>query len=163
MSTGLLIVIIVIAILVIAALLFSMRGRMASRRHARQMQQRRDVAVGQHRQEAEVREERAEASERQARIAAAEAERERAQANLHQEQAGLHERGLADHEFVNEDGSLRDRDEVREEIGGSGDGRDTVEVDRQRAEQAGLVNERDAQDGQNAQRAPSETPRGRVG
>ena len=44
---------------------------------------------------------------REARIAQQEAERERAEANSGEEQASMHERGLADHELIDE--SERDR------------------------------------------------------
>ena len=159
MSTGLVIAIIVVVVLLVAALiLFSMRGRMAERRRERELAKRREVAAGEHREAAQLREQRAERAERQARIAGAEAERARAEANLHQEKAGAHERGLADDEFVNEDGTLRDRDEVARTTGDpepTGRGRDTVEVDREEAERRGLV-------GDNGNGAPADSPRQRT-
>ena len=111
MSTGLLVVIIVVVVLIVVLLvLFSMRGRMAARRHERELERRRDEAAGEHREVAQAREQRADVAERKARIAAAEADRERAEAQIHEETARAHEQGLADDELTNEDGSLRDED-----------------------------------------------------
>jgi biopolymer transport protein ExbB/TolQ len=155
MSTGLLVVIIVVVVLVIAALiLFSMRGRMAARRHERALEQRRETAAGEHREAAQLREQRAEQAERQSRIATAEAERARAEATLHEEKAGAHERGLADDELVDENGSLRDREDIARQTGDPDRGRDTVEVDRQEAERRGLV-------GGNGDVASADAPRQR--
>ena len=67
---------------------------------------------------------------------------------------GAHERGLADDELVDEDGSLRDREDVARETGDRDRGRDTVEVDRQEAERRGLV-------GGNGDTASADAPRQR--
>lgn len=55
-----------------------------------------------HRQEAAQSEQRAEVASQRARIAEQEARREQAEADLANEKAALHERGLADHELVDE-------------------------------------------------------------
>jgi FtsZ-interacting cell division protein ZipA len=103
MSTGLIIAIIV-AVLIILAILFFVLPR--ARRQAqvkareRELGQRRERVATEHRDTATEREREAEAAEQRARMAQAEAERERADAQLHQERAQMHERGLADHELV---------------------------------------------------------------
>ena len=104
MSTGLIVAIIVIAIIVIAllALLPRMRQKAARKRTERELHSRRETAAVEHREAAADRESRAEEAERRARIAQEEAERERAEANLRQERASMHERGLADHELIDE-------------------------------------------------------------
>ena len=73
---------------------------------------------------------------------------------MHQEKAGAHERGLADDELVDEDGSLRDREDIARETGDRDRGRGTVEVDREEAERRGLV-------GGNGDAASADAPRQR--
>src|SRR4051794_35529229 len=110
MTTGAIIAIVVVALIVIALLAFmlqKMRGRGEAKRRGRELQTRRERAVEEQRSEATARERQAAEAEQRARIAAKEAEAERAQAELHSERAGLHERGMADHELI--DDSERDR------------------------------------------------------
>jgi C4-dicarboxylate-specific signal transduction histidine kinase len=99
MSTGLIIVIVLAAVLLVAlpGLVLTRGGRFAERRR---LKQRRKQAIARHEGQAETRTRRAEAADRRARIAAHEAERERAEAQVHKERAALHERGMADHELT---------------------------------------------------------------
>jgi type II secretory pathway pseudopilin PulG len=110
MSTELIIAIIVVAVLVLIALLVMLpRMRAAARRQQaeRELESRRETVASQERAEAAERERQAETAEQKARVAQQEAERERAEANLRQEQAAMHDRGLADDELIDE--SERDR------------------------------------------------------
>ena len=103
MTTGAIIAIVVVALIIIAALAFMlprMRARARVQKRERELQRRREAVAGEHRAEADQREREAAEAEQRARIAAREAEAERAQAQLHQERAGLHERGMADHELI---------------------------------------------------------------
>jgi hypothetical protein len=110
MSTGAIIAIVVVALIVIALLAFlvpRMRAKADMKKRERELTQRREQAAEEQRAEASARETRASEAEQRARIAAKEADAERAQAQLHQERAGLHERGMADDELIDE--SERDR------------------------------------------------------
>ncbi len=104
MSTGLIIAIVVIALILLALLFFLPRMREKARvqKRERELGQRREAVAGQHREVADTRSREAEQAERQARIAEKEAERQRAEAELHQERATMHERGDADHELIEE-------------------------------------------------------------
>jgi hypothetical protein len=105
MTTGAIIAIVVVALIIIALLAFMlprMRARSRIQKRERELQQRREAVASEHRAEADQRERQAAEAEQRARIAAKEAEAERAQADLHQERAGLHERGMADHELIDE-------------------------------------------------------------
>ena len=73
----------------------------------RELRRRRERVISEQRQEAETRAKRAEEAEQRARIAEQEARRERAEAQVRRERASLHERGMADHELVDE--TERDR------------------------------------------------------
>jgi hypothetical protein len=110
MTTGAIIAIVVVALIVIALLAFMlprMRAKAQVQKRERELQQRRERAAEEQRAEATARERQASEAEQRARIANKEAEAERAQAELHQERAGLHERGMADHELI--DDNERDR------------------------------------------------------
>ena len=110
MSTVAIIVIVVAALIIIALLAFvlpRMRARARVRARERELQQRREQVAGEHRAEAETRQREAAQAEQKARIAQKEAEAQRAQAQLHEERAGLHERGMADDELI--DDHERDR------------------------------------------------------
>jgi FtsZ-interacting cell division protein ZipA len=110
MSTGLIIVIVVVAILLIALFAFVLpraRKQAQVRARERELGQRRERAVDEHRSEAENRRRDAEMAEQKARIAESEAQRERAEADLRDQRADMHEKGMADHELV--DDSERDR------------------------------------------------------
>jgi colicin import membrane protein len=98
---------IIVLVVVIAAILIALfvflprlreRGRVKMRE--RELGQRRERVVSEQREEADSRSRQAEAAEQRARIAAQEAERERAEAQLRQERAKRHERGMADHELI---------------------------------------------------------------
>ena len=86
----------------LAVLLPRMRATKARRQAERELHSRRERAVGEHRNEAAEREAKAEEAEQRARMAQAAAEKERAEANLQSERANMHERGMADHELVEE-------------------------------------------------------------
>jgi hypothetical protein len=96
MSTGLIIAIVVIALLLIGLFVFVLpRARQKAQVKARERElgQRREQVVEEHRGVAGERERHAEAAERKAREARAEAE-------MHKERAELHQRGMADDELV---------------------------------------------------------------
>ena len=110
MTTGAIIAIVVVALIVIALLAFMvprMRAKADVQKRERELNMRRERAAEEQRAEASARESRASEAEQRARIAAKEAEAERAQAQLHEERAGMHERGMADDELIDE--SERDR------------------------------------------------------
>jgi FtsZ-interacting cell division protein ZipA len=105
MSTGLIIAIVVIAIILIALFAFVLpRARRTAQVKARERElgQRRDRAAVEQREEAEARNRDAETAEQKARMAQAEAERERAEAKLREERAQMHEQGRADHELIDD-------------------------------------------------------------
>ena len=107
MSTGLIIAIVVVAILLIALFAVVMPRARAKARE-REIMRRRDEVAGAHRDQAEDRAARAEYAEQQAR-------RERAEADLHESRARLHERGLADDELDAERERLGTADADRSE------------------------------------------------
>lgn len=105
MTTGAIIAIVVVALIVLALLAFMlprMRANARVQKRERELQNRREQVAGEHREEADVREHQASEAEQRARIAQKEAKAERAQAELHTERAGLHERGMADDELIDE-------------------------------------------------------------
>jgi hypothetical protein len=130
MSTGLIIAIVVVALLLIGFFVLLPRIRAKSREKAREreLKQRRQEVAGEHRSEADTRAREAERAERQARIAQKQAEAERAEAELHQERAAMHEKGMADHELIRDD--ERDRFAGTSAMGPD-DGRDR-DLDRDR-------------------------------
>jgi multidrug efflux pump subunit AcrA (membrane-fusion protein) len=150
MTTGAIIAIVVVALIVIALLAFvfpRMRAKANLKKRERELDMRRERAAEEQRAEATARERQASEAEQRARIAAREAEAERAQAQLHQERAGLHERGMADHELIDE--SERDRfADVTNRHDGVDDRREggTLEDDyaRGRHDEAVVENERPA-------------------
>jgi len=146
MSTGLIIAIVVVALILIAVLFFipRMKRQAELKKRERELGQRREAVATEHREVADSRQREADQAERQARMAQKEAEKQRAEAELHQERATMHERGDADHELIDEherdkfagtsadpDGSMAQQprsefDEGREvghEEAGDGDGR----------------------------------------
>src|SRR5918999_4482848 len=104
MSTGLIILIVVVALIILALLFLLPRMRQAARHKQaeRELRSRRETVANEHRQVAQERETRAEEAERKARMAQQAAERERAEANMRRERADLHERGMADDELIDE-------------------------------------------------------------
>ena len=110
MSTGLIIAIIVIALILLVIFAFVLpRARRTAQVKAREreLEQRRERVAEEHRAEAEERRGMAERAEQKAQIAQAEAERERAEAQMREQRAQMHERGMADDELIDE--SERDR------------------------------------------------------
>jgi hypothetical protein len=102
MSTGLIIAIIVVALILLAILFFipRMKRQAQLKKREREIGQRREAVATEHREVADTRAQEAERAEREARIAEKEAQRQRAEAELHQERAAMHERGEADHELI---------------------------------------------------------------
>jgi FtsZ-interacting cell division protein ZipA len=110
MSTGLIIAIVVIALILLVLFAFVLpRARRTAQVKAREreLEQRRERVAEEHRTEAEERRGMAERAEQKAQMAQAEAERERAEAQLREQRAQMHERGMADDELIDE--SERDR------------------------------------------------------
>jgi FtsZ-interacting cell division protein ZipA len=109
-STGLIIAIVVVVLLLVALFAFVLprarrKAEVASRE--RELGQRRDRAAEEQRTEAAERNRQAEMAEQKARMAETEAKRERAEAELREQRAQMHEQGMADHELIDE--SERDR------------------------------------------------------
>jgi type II secretory pathway pseudopilin PulG len=104
MSTGLIIAIIVVAIVLLAILFFipRMKRKAELKKRERELGKRREAVATEHREVADSRSREAEEAERRARMAQKEAERQRAEAELHQERATMHERGEADHELIDD-------------------------------------------------------------
>jgi hypothetical protein len=109
MSTGLIIAIVVVALILIGLLVLlpRMKKQAELKKRERELGQRREAVAGEHREVADSRAQEAEQAERQARMAQKEAERQRAEADLHRERASMHEQGQADHELI--DDHERDR------------------------------------------------------
>lgn len=126
MSTGLTVTILVIVALVLIGLLVllpRMRAKAAERKAANELESRRERVATEHRDQADTRSTRAEEAERKAAIAQQSAQSERAEAERHEQQAQLHERGLADDSLI--DDQERDRfDGVIGTTRGDGAGRD---------------------------------------
>ena len=104
MSTGLIIAIVVVALILLAILFFIPRMKRTAemKKRERELGQRREAVATEHREVADTRAQEADRAEREARMAQKEAERQRAEAELHQERAVMHERGDADHELIEE-------------------------------------------------------------
>jgi len=107
MSTVLIVVIVVVVAAVVVALLLTRlpqaRERARVQKRERELNERREQVVDEHREEAASRDRQAEVAEQRARVAAQEANRQRAESQLAEEKARLHERGLADHELIDDD------------------------------------------------------------
>lgn len=104
MSTGLIIAIVVVALILLAVLFFipRMKRQAELKKRERELGHRREAVATEHREVADHRQREAEQAERKATMAQKEAERQRAEAELHQERAVMHERGDADHELIEE-------------------------------------------------------------
>ena len=105
MSTGAIIAIVVIALILLALVAFvlpRMRKNAQVRARERELGQRRERAAEEHRTEAEARRRDADMAEQRAQMAETEAKRERAEAELREQRANMHERGMADHELIDE-------------------------------------------------------------
>jgi multidrug efflux pump subunit AcrA (membrane-fusion protein) len=106
MSTGLIIAIVVIALILLAVFAFvlpRMRRTAQVKARERELNQRREQVAEQHRAEAGTREREADMADRKAQLAQAEAEKQRAEAQMQQQRAEMHERGMADDELVADD------------------------------------------------------------
>jgi hypothetical protein len=113
MSTGAIIAIVVVAVLLVALIAFIL-PRSRARARERQIVRRREEVAGAHREVAEERMAAADRAEREARA-------QRAEAEMHESRAALHEEGLADDHLAEEhqrfvrdrdDDGVADRDEV---------------------------------------------------
>jgi FtsZ-interacting cell division protein ZipA len=105
MSTGLIIAIVVVAVLLVALFAFVLprsRQKAEVAKRERELGQRRDRAAEEQRSEAAERNRQAEMAEQKARMAETEAKRERAEAELREQRAQMHEQGMADHELIDE-------------------------------------------------------------
>ena len=105
MSTGLIIAIVVIALILLVLFAFVLpRARRTAQVKAREreLHQRREHRADEHRQEAMERRNEAEMAEQRARMAQSEAQRERAEAEMREQRAEMHERGMADDELIDE-------------------------------------------------------------
>jgi FtsZ-interacting cell division protein ZipA len=110
MSTGLIIAIVVVALILIALFAFVLpRARKTAqvKKRERELEQRREGRAEEHRAEAAERRSEAEMAEQRARMAQTEAQRERAEAEMREQRAQMHERGMADDELIDE--SERDK------------------------------------------------------
>jgi FtsZ-interacting cell division protein ZipA len=103
MSTGLIIAIVVVALLLIALFAFVLpraRRKAEVRARERELGQRREQVAEHHREQASTREREADMADRKAQLAQAEAEKQRAEAQMEQQRADMHDRGMADDELV---------------------------------------------------------------
>jgi flagellar biosynthesis/type III secretory pathway M-ring protein FliF/YscJ len=110
MSTGAIIAIVVVALILLALFAFvlpRMRRQAQVKARERELGQRRERVAEQHRTQANEREREADMADRKAQLAQAEAEKQRAEAQMQQQRAQMHEQGMADHELV--DDNERDR------------------------------------------------------
>lgn len=110
MSTGLIIAIVVIALILLAVFAFVLpraRKGAAVKKRERELEQRREHRAEEHRAEAAERRSQAEMAEERARMAETEAQKERAEAEMREQRAQMHERGMADDELIDE--SERDK------------------------------------------------------
>jgi len=156
MSTGLIIAIVVIAIILVALLVFLPRMREKARvqKRERELGHRREAVAGEHREVADTREREAEQAEREARMAEKNAERQRAEAQLHQERASMHEQGQADHELIDEN----ERDRFK---GTSADSTGTGDAERSEFDQgreAGHEEERSGRFGRDEESSDTPSP-----
>jgi flagellar biosynthesis/type III secretory pathway M-ring protein FliF/YscJ len=109
MSTGAIVAIVIIAVVLLVIFAVAM-PRMRARAQERKLNQKRGRAAEGHREVADERMERA-------RLAEAQAQRERAEAELHNSRAQMHEQGLADDELEQapEPGRFDRQDEPQQE------------------------------------------------
>ena len=102
MSTGLIILIVVVALLLIGLLVMlpRMRAKANERKAQRELESRRDRVATEHRETASARAGEADRAEQEAEIAQQKARAERAEAERHEAEARMHDRGLADDKLV---------------------------------------------------------------
>jgi hypothetical protein len=130
MSTGLIILIVVVALLLIGLLVMlpRMRAKSEERKAQRELESRRDRVATEHRETASARATEADRAEQEAEIAQQKARAERAEAERHEAEANMHDRGLADDKLVED----HERDRFASVTGGNGtdaDRRDDVRGD----------------------------------
>ena len=108
MSTGLIIAIVVVALILLAILFFipRMKRQAELKKRERELSHRREAVATEHREVADTRQREADQAERQARMAQKEAEKQRAEAELHQERATMHERDKFAGTSADPDGSM---------------------------------------------------------
>ena len=102
MSTGLIIAIVVVVLLLIGLLVLMprMRAKADERKAQKELESRRERVATEHRETASTRASEAERAEQEAEIAQQKARAQRAEAERHESEATLHERGLADDRLV---------------------------------------------------------------
>ena len=117
MSTGLIIAIIVVVLLLIGLLVLMprMRAKAEERKAQKELESRRERVATEHRETASTRSTEADRAEQEAEIAQQKARAQRAEAESHEQQAQLHERGLADDKLVED----HERDRFEPVTGGS--------------------------------------------
>jgi type II secretory pathway pseudopilin PulG len=149
MSTGLIIAIVVVALILLALLFFIPRMREKARvqKRERELEQRRDRVAGEHREHATAREREAQQAEQKARLAQKEAESQRAEAELHQERASTYESGMADHELVDENERGKFAGTSADSPAGTRGDDGAMDRDRDRDGQETTASSRDADDG----------------
>lgn len=135
MDTGLIIAIVVAVIIIIALLVLlpKMRGTARRKQAERELHSRRERVADEHRSAAAERESRAEMAEQKARMAEQAAQRERAEANLSSERADMHERGMADHELIDDSERDKFQDVAGPTVSGDRDGDGHTMDDRARS------------------------------
>ena len=143
MSTGLIILIVVVALLLIGLLVMlpRMRAKSQERKAQRELESRRERVATEHRETASVRATEADRAEQEAEIAQQKARAERAEAERHEAEAKMHERGLADDKLVDD----HERDRFASVTGDNGtdadrrddDGVTRGDVDRDRTDAEG--------------------------
>ena len=137
MSTGLIILIVVVALLLIGLLVMlpRMRAKSEERKAQRELEGRRERVATEHRETASARATEADRAEQEAEIAQQKARAERAEAERHEAEANLHERGLADDKLVED----HERDRFAGVTGDNGTDADRRDdsVDRDRTDAEG--------------------------
>lgn len=118
MSTGLIIAIVVVVLLLIGLLVLMprMRAKANERKAQKELGSRRDRVATEHRETASARAGEADRAEQEAEIAQQKARAQRAEAEQHESEAKLHERGLADDKLVED----HERDRFSGVTGGNG-------------------------------------------
>ena len=129
MSTGLIIAIVVVVLLLIGLLVLMprMRAKSEERKAQKELESRRERVATEHRETASTRAGEADRAEQEAEIAQQKARAQRAEAERHESEAKLHERGLADDQLVED----HERDRFSGVTGDNGSDRadDTVRTE----------------------------------
>ena len=150
MSTGVIIAIVVMVLLLIGLLVLMprMRGKAQERKAQKELEGRRDRVATENREAASTRATEAEKAEQQAVVAQQKAKAERAEAERLESEAQLHERGLADDQLVED----HERDRFQGVAGtgrenGAADARtDTADARMDTGEERPAVRQADAGD-----------------